>query len=524
MKSRFRKLLCLSRASLLVLPALFACGTAVQADPHAGQSLNVAVTGSRAIINGGTLPALAGFNYFNTPVAGLSLTTLTNGAICGGAACDTLLLNVASSGGVGGLNCSTAGLTAAQKADINAFVANGGKVIIYDSECTFGGSVDYSWLTFPFNTTNPGAFGARGGTLTIVEDNILSHNSAANPHFIDTNAITIQTDAVGDMNVVDLATVNPAWCLDMSGTNVLNVTGATHMYAQSGNGLYIYNGLDVDFITGAVGATGGGQLAKIWLQELEAAADPALLPCLVSPVGITLSPDTAENEFGTDHTVTANLTDLLGVPQPGNPVSFEITAGPNVGEISDPGECSVNADCTSDAAGNVSWTYTDAAGVEACDTIVARFTNAAGDVIESDTVEKCWVAPPNTPPVASCTESVNPSGKNIPPAGSTTLPGSKGGQNEDGFYEIIGADAEDETVDVFVTNASGSATFGPFAPGSVVKITEAPGAKPSSKPMGGPNSAVAAHIKLDSDAFVYAVDSFGEVSPLVSCLVPPPPK
>jgi hypothetical protein len=35
---------------------------------------------------------------------------------------------------------------------------------------------------------------------------------------------------------------------------------------------------------------------------------------------------------------------------------------------------------------------------------------------------------------------------------------------------------------------------------------------------------VAAHIKLDSDAFVYAVDSFGEVSPLVSCLVPPPPK
>jgi len=142
-----------------VLPALFAWGTAVQAVPHAGQSLNVAVTGSRAIINGGTLPALAGFNYFNTPVAGVSLTTLTDGSICGGAACDTLLLNVASSGGTGGLICSTAGLTAAQKANINAFVANGGKVIIYDSECTSGGSVDYSWLSFPFNTTNPGALG-----------------------------------------------------------------------------------------------------------------------------------------------------------------------------------------------------------------------------------------------------------------------------------------------------------------------------------------------------------------------------
>ncbi len=130
----------------------------------------------------------------------------------------------------------------------------------------------------------------------------------------------------------------------------------------------------------------------------------------------------------------------------------------------------------------------------------------------------------NTPPVASCMESVNPSGKNTPPAGSTTLPGSKGGQNEDGFYELIGEDEQDGTAPVFVTNASGSATFGPFSSGSVVKITEAPGRTPTAKSMGGPNSAVAAHITLDSDAFVFAVDSFGEESPVVSCLVPPPPK
>ena len=129
----------------------------------------------------------------------------------------------------------------------------------------------------------------------------------------------------------------------------------------------------------------------------------------------------------------------------------------------------------------------------------------------------------NTPPVASCVESVNPSGKITPPAGSTTLPGPMGGQNEDGFYELIGDDAEDGTAPLFVTNASGSATFGPFSSGSVVKITEAPGATPTSKSIGGPNSAVAAHITLDSDAFVFAVDSFGEFSPVVSCLVPPPP-
>jgi len=225
------------------------------------------------------------------------------------------------------------------------------------------------------------------------------------------------------------------------------------------------------------------------------------------------TPDTAENEFGSDHTVTANLTDLLGVPHEGILVSFEVTAGPNMGEISDPGECSVNTDCTTDASGNVSWSYTDAGGLEDCDTIVAFFTNTAGELIESAAVEKCWVAPPNTPPVASCTESLNPSGKHVPAA-----------TNEDGFYEIVGADAEDEIVDVFVTNASGTVTFGPFMPGSVVKITESPGATPSSKPIGGPHSAVVAHITLDSDAYVFAVDSYGEVSPPVSCLVPPPPK
>ena len=130
----------------------------------------------------------------------------------------------------------------------------------------------------------------------------------------------------------------------------------------------------------------------------------------------------------------------------------------------------------------------------------------------------------NTPPVASCLESVNPAGKKIPPAGSTTLPGPKGGQNEDGFYELIGEDEEDGAADVFVTNASDSATFGPFPDGSVVKITEAPGRTPTARSMGGPNSAVAAHITLDSDAFVFAVDSAGEESPVVSCLVPPPPK
>ncbi len=201
-------------------------------------------------------------------------------------------------------------------------------------------------------------------------------------------------------------------------------------------------------------------------------------------------------------------------------MNFQVIAGPNAGA---PGTCSVNADCTTDANGEVHWTYTDSAGVALCDTIVATFAPSPGTVLESKEATKCWEPPPNTPPEAACVESVNPHGEEIPPAGSTTLPGPKGGQNEDGFYQLLSFDAEDGTADIFVTNASGSATFGPFSSGSVVKITESK-AVPGSNPMGGPNSAVAAHIKLDSDAFVFAVDSFGAISPVIACLVPKPPK
>lgn len=130
-----------------------------------------------------------------------------------------------------------------------------------------------------------------------------------------------------------------------------------------------------------------------------------------------------------------------------------------------------------------------------------------------------------TPPKVDCKETVNPHGKNVPPAGKTTLPGPKGGQNEDGFYELF---AEDDSgkVEIFVTDIFGSGPFGPFTSGDKVKITEAPGAVPSSKPIGsgsGQAEAIAAHITLKSDAIVVAVDGAGNEA-RVLCLVPPLPK
>ncbi|MCH8200569.1 MAG: hypothetical protein IIB85_01465, partial [Chloroflexi bacterium] len=85
------------------------------------------------------------------------------------------------------------------------------------------------------------------------------------------------------LDIVDLTTVDPAWGLDMTGTNVIPATGAVHMCARKGDGLFIYNGLDVDFIGTAVSGTGSGQLAKIWLQELESSiSDDTDLRCAVA--------------------------------------------------------------------------------------------------------------------------------------------------------------------------------------------------------------------------------------------------
>ncbi len=238
---------------------------------------------------------------------------------------------------------------------------------------------------------------------------------------------------------------------------------------------------------------------------------------------IELDPPSDTNGVGEDHTVTAKVASGAS-PKAGVLVSFEVTSGPNVGQVSDPntGECTVNDDCTTDGSGNVSWTYTGNGGL-GVDVIVACFTDVTG-AKRCARAKKEWVD--RTPPKAACTETVNPHGKNVPPAGSTTLPGPRGGQNEDGFYKLFAVDNLPGPVTIFVTDALGSGPFGPFSPGDQVKITEAPGGPASSKPMGSGNGqagAIVAHITLLSDALMTAVDASGN-STIVSCLVPPPPK
>jgi Mg-chelatase subunit ChlD len=145
---------------------------------------------------------------------------------------------------------------------------------------------------------------------------------------------------------------------------------------------------------------------------------------------IELAPPTATNELttGANHTVTATVRDNFGNPVPGINVSFDVTAGPNAG---------ATGSGTTSAGGTVPFTYPAAvigpAGL-GTDTIQACFTNGEGIAV-CDTAQKTWVD--TTPPTATCSPTTNPSGKNVPKAGTGT---GSSGQNPDGFYELTATD------------------------------------------------------------------------------------
>jgi len=97
-----------------------------------------------------------------------------------------------------------------------------------------------------------------------------------------------------------------------------------------------------------------------------------------NPINIDLSPDTAINPVGTEHTVTATVNDSNGKPYEGILVIFSIIAGPN---------SPWNSTGTTNASGKATFTYTGDEGI-GTDSIIA-FINL-NDTIESDIVTKEW--------------------------------------------------------------------------------------------------------------------------------------
>jgi len=108
---------------------------------------------------------------------------------------------------------------------------------------------------------------------------------------------------------------------------------------------------------------------------------------------ITLSPIAATNPVGTSHTVTATVENSAGGPLVGTTVVFAVRNGPNGGI---PGTCTTNADCSTDAMGQVSFTYTGNGG-EGTDTIGACFVDQNEVQFCAQEVTKTWTS-------ATCTE------------------------------------------------------------------------------------------------------------------------
>ena len=227
--------------------------------------------------------AFSGFSFTDVAYASVNAATLAN--------YDTVVL----------ITCDPMNdLNASQRTAIVNWVNSGGKLIIYDSECKSDDTVDYTWLPCKAITYCPGALGADKYwdpwvDLWIVEDNTLSSSNSTSPYYINTTMIAYDTDAAGDQNV--FIAEDPCWCGDMVGINGLDSNGIeqapgtqgySHAYTRYGNGLIIYNGLDIDNMgddSDPTATTGEGYLAKIWLQELNqtwdntSGIDDCGLPC-----------------------------------------------------------------------------------------------------------------------------------------------------------------------------------------------------------------------------------------------------
>ena len=244
--------------SLLIVAVAYFAIAPVGA-PIPGPGTQVAIVPDPTSSNGGTLPSLdaayANFTFTNLPWANVNAGNLTSYQIV------VLLIDYYA---------PSPPLSPSQATDLNDWVYNGGKLIIYDSEESPG--PDYSWLPYGFSTSNPGGMGATG-TVLYMEDNTLGlDNNPASTYYINTTVDYIYNDwedVIGDANV--FTTFDSHWCGDIEILNALEVAGWAHTYAVYGSGLYIYNGFDIDYLTAGTvpGATDMGALAKIWLLELE---------------------------------------------------------------------------------------------------------------------------------------------------------------------------------------------------------------------------------------------------------------
>ncbi|MEK9629121.1 MAG: PKD domain-containing protein [Nitrospinota bacterium] len=132
---------------------------------------------------------------------------------------------------------------------------------------------------------------------------------------------------------------------------------------------------------------------------------------------IELDPPNTTLTTGDQHTLTATAEDGNPLaPAAGVTVDFMVD-GANAGAS---GTCN-NAGCTTDANGQVSFTYTG--NNEGTDRVVASFIDGNGTTQTSNTADVIWETPPNQPPVADAgpdqtVEQEGPTGSDVTLNGS----------------------------------------------------------------------------------------------------------
>lgn len=370
----------------------------------------------------------------------------------------------------------------------------GGKLIIWDSDACYQGNFAYGWLSpvgAYFERFSPGQTGNYGGSVSIVEENSLGSLNPASPYYINTVAMVNQTDAVGDLNVVNENTVAPVWCALMRGVNTYGRSGYAHMYTKVGgltgapDAIILYSGFDWDW-PGVYGSGSAGSAALIKLMTLELAhgwgppgsPEVADLNCQVPVGNLVLTPATAVNAVPGQHTVTATVTIYnfgtgQTVPVPGVTVDFVITAGPNAG---------LTGSAVSDAQGIVTFTYTTSG--QGVDVISAQAT--VNNVVKTATAQKTWCNPP---------------------AITRALAGNRG-------YYTLTASSDcyaPADLNVFVKDSASAFVAGPFASGTTVRVMR------GSPGTGAGTGTASVTIFVSGYGQGYAVDPLNSTSATVNC-------
>lgn len=266
---------------------------------------------------------------------------------------------------------------------VKTFLANGGKVLIFDADrCyqTASGaqqSPDYGTFTYPFTTSNPGPIGS-GGSYTFVEQSTL------------TTGLTTGSqagDSVGDANA--FVTYNGAWCGSITGINDTGKPGFVQAYARgpNGSGLVIYEGEDF-WATGSGNAGDeSGHLQLVFDNLLNQSFNPDGLPCSLRASGISLGPPSASQATRTQHTDTATVADVNGTPQSGVTVTFTIVSGPDKGML-----CN-GQPCTAATGTNGQADFSFTSNTAGTDVVVATYTDANGKVHTSNQASVQWMGP-----------------------------------------------------------------------------------------------------------------------------------